>query len=269
MDSRIEVYQNKENLGIRNFGKLLEFVKNKYYMFCDQDDIWLENKVEDTYKKLVDEKADLVFTDLEVVDENLNTISKSFNRLKNIYRKITKFEDIRRVYLYNVVTGCTMLSKSKYIKDILPLPNNKDILYDHYIPLVVYLRGGKVVYLDKPTIKYRQHLNNQVGAKKYTSSLRDYDSIRNHLINVKVSIFGTYVSVNHIFPKNMQEKNKKYLEYFNSLNDIKNISFKNFKLYFQIYKNETLQYKLFYFFMFHVPCVCKVGYKIVSIFKKK
>ena len=48
-------------------------------MLSDQDDYWLPEKVEKTFNRLKETNADLVFTDLEVVDENLKTIYQSFN----------------------------------------------------------------------------------------------------------------------------------------------------------------------------------------------
>ena len=41
-------------------------------MLSDQDDFWLPNKVEKSYEKITSEKLDLVCSDLEVVDKNLN-----------------------------------------------------------------------------------------------------------------------------------------------------------------------------------------------------
>lgn len=267
-DKRIEVYKNKTNLGvIKNFEFLLSKVKNKYYMFSDQDDVWIDNKIELTYKKIIEEKAELVFTDLEIVDDKLNIISNSFNRYKKLYRKIKKFNDIRQVYLYNVVTGCTIMSTYQYINEFLPLCKNNNILHDHYIPLCIYLLGGKIVYLDIPTIKYRQHGNNEVGVKRFVDKLDSYEKIRSHLIDVKISLFSTYVEMKKYFSNEMMKKNERYLQYFKSLKKIKNIDLKNTRVYFEIYKNETITYKILYYFIFHIPIVGKLGYKIVSFIK--
>ena len=81
-DKRIKVYYQKENLGyIKNFEFLLKKIENEIYMLSDQDDVWLPQKVEKSYELLKKENADLVFGDLEVVDENLNTIYPSFGDL--------------------------------------------------------------------------------------------------------------------------------------------------------------------------------------------
>ena len=90
-DSRITVYNQEENIGsTNNFEFLLTKVQNDYYMLSDQDDIWEKEKIEKSVKKIKETNADLVFSDLAVVDENLNIINESFCKLKNIYSKIKK-----------------------------------------------------------------------------------------------------------------------------------------------------------------------------------
>ena len=92
-------------------------------MLADQDDVWLPEKIEKTVEALNKENADLVFGDLKVVDKNLNTIYDSFAKYMLLDRKIKKYIGNQKLnYLYKCVTGCTMLSKKKFIKEILPLP---------------------------------------------------------------------------------------------------------------------------------------------------
>ena len=65
---------------------LLEYVyslnKHDIYMFSDQDDFWLENKVEITVNRYNEvsnkEQPILIHTDLNVVDSKLELINKSF-----------------------------------------------------------------------------------------------------------------------------------------------------------------------------------------------
>ena len=77
--------------------------------------------------------ADLVFGDLKVVDKDLNTIYPSFGDFMKLNRKIKKCIDSYKVnYLYNCVTGCTILAKSSTITNILPLPHSsKYVVHDH------------------------------------------------------------------------------------------------------------------------------------------
>ena len=91
-DSRVIVYKQEQNQGyVKNFEFLLKKVESDYYMLADQDDVWLPEKVEKSLQKLKAENADLVFGDLEVVDQNLKTIHPSFNDLMLLSRKIQKY----------------------------------------------------------------------------------------------------------------------------------------------------------------------------------
>ena len=88
-DERIKLYIQPKNLGYnKNFEFLLKKVSNELYMLSDQDDVWEKEKIEKSVAKLEKENLDLVFGDLEVVDENLKTIYKSFNKYMKIDRKM-------------------------------------------------------------------------------------------------------------------------------------------------------------------------------------
>lgn len=66
-----------------NFMSLLNIVESQYYMFCDQDDIWLPNKIVISLNKIKEEENKhkdtpiIVHTDRTHVDSQLNTICKS------------------------------------------------------------------------------------------------------------------------------------------------------------------------------------------------
>ena len=84
-DDRVKVFYQEKNLGyVRNFEFLLKKIENDLYMLSDQDDVWKKEKIEKSVEKLENEGLDLVFGDLEVVDENLNTIYESFDKYMKI-----------------------------------------------------------------------------------------------------------------------------------------------------------------------------------------
>lgn len=158
-DNRIVLYLQPSNLGVvKNIEFLFNKVESKYYMLADQDDYWLPEKVEKSFETLVKNNADLVFGDLEVVDENLNTIYPSFCDYMFLNRKIKKcIDDYRVNYLYNCVTGCTVLAKSDFLEKVLPLPtNSKMVIHDYWIG-IIYALSGKLAYMEEKYIKYRQH----------------------------------------------------------------------------------------------------------------
>lgn len=145
---------------------LLEHVDADYYMFCDQDDYWLPNKIEISYIKICELESQhkqtpiIVHTDLEVVDENLKTISPSLWE----YSKLTKIINKQSLYMiYNTVTGCTMIFNNK-VKDLIFPISPLLLMHDSWITQIVVFNNGIVYPIHKQLIKYRQHGNNVLGA---------------------------------------------------------------------------------------------------------
>lgn len=274
-DERIEVHYHKKNQGyIKNFEYLLKQVKNDIYMLSDQDDVWLPEKVEKSYETLIKNDADLAFGDLEVVDENLNTIYESFNKFMLLDRKIKKYINSYKVnYLYNCVTGCTLISKSKWIKEIVPIPtDSKYLIHDHWMGLIVAL-NGKLVYMPERYIKYRQHGNNQVGTEKVSHGFNKLEQVRELFINVKLGVLGTYVKHNEKFPKEIQKINNEGYEYFKMIENKKNFNFRKWGVFHKLYKTETFMYYIENFAIMNLPLLAKgifkLRYMILKILKKR
>ncbi|MBO6232725.1 MAG: glycosyltransferase family 2 protein [Clostridia bacterium] len=269
-DSRIKLYLQQENLGVvKNIEFLLKQVENPLYMLADQDDYWLPEKIEKSVEKLNNENADLVFGDLEVVDQNLKAIYPSFGDFMLLNRKINKYIDSYKVnYLYNCVTGCTLISKKEFIKYILPLPtNSKFVIHDHWIGLMVSL-NGKLAYMPEKYIKYRQHGNNQVGTNKISHGFTRLEQVREHFINVKLGVFGTYVDNKERFPKDIQELNERAYKYFKMLETKKNINFKGWTTFHELYKTEKLMYYLENFMIMNMPVLVKPVFGLRRKIKK-
>lgn len=154
---------NSENLGItESFMRLLARVNADYYMFSDQDDYWEKDKISATLTKMqLSEKNNLpicVHTDLTIVNANLKG-----NTLLN--GPDYSWSSFRRLLFANCVTGCTMMINQS-LKNLIDF-NNQQIkniyLHDWWIALIA-AAFGKVVYLNRSTILYRQHENNVVGS---------------------------------------------------------------------------------------------------------
>lgn len=275
-DKRIQLFFQKDNLGyIGNFEFLLTKVENEIFMLSDQDDVWKEDKIQKTYEKCQTEQADLVFTDLEVVDEQLKTIYPSFNDYMLLTRKIKKYyKDYRMQYLYNCVTGCTLLSKKKWIPDMLPLPKeSKYVVHDLWIALTVMLKGGKVTYLDEKTIYYRQHGNNQIGTEKTSHKFKTLEEVRNLFLQVKIELFTAYVNYPQNFPDFLQKQNQEALAYFKQLKTVKYMSIKGWGIFHRLYKTETIKYYLLQFCIMNLPVIAKIlfaiRYKVLKCLGKR
>lgn len=274
-DNRIKLYIQSQNLGVvKNIEFLLENVENELYMLSDQDDVWLPEKIEMSIKTLRENNADLVFGDLEVVDKDLEMIYPSFGDFMLLNRKISKYIDSYKVnYLYNCVTGCTMLSKKEFIEKILPLPKkSKYLIHDHWIGLIVAL-NGKLVYMPEKYIKYRQHGNNEVGTKKISHEMTNLEEIRELFINVKLGVFGSYVENNEKFPEELQKLNKQALDYFLMLKNKKNFNFRKWNVFHKLYKTEKFMYYIESFIIMNMPLIgkkiFKIRYSILKTLKKR
>ena len=263
-DKRVILNLQKERLGvINNFEFLLKQVKSNFYMFSDQDDFWLPNKVEKMMERQKQENADLVFGDLEVVNEKLETMYPSYGDYMLLNRKIKKcINSYEYNYLYNCVTGCTILGKTSMLDKILPLPNtSKYVLHDHWIGIITGIYG-KVAYVEETYIKYRQHGNNQVGTDKISHKFKKFSDVRELFLKIKIEIFQTFVDNNDRFPKEIQERNTKALNYFKMLKNKKYFNFKNWNIFYDLYKNETFKYYIENFMVFNMPLLSSGIFKV-------
>lgn len=267
-DNRIILFFQDENLGVvKNFEFLLEKVENEYFMFSDQDDFWYDEKIEQSLKKMKESDADLVYTDLEVVDSNLKLINKSFWDLKSLRYKIEKYNNFEAIYLNNFVTGCTILCKKSWISKVLPIPkNSKYILHDYWFSIIVS-SNGKIEYIDKPLIKYRQHYNNSVGTKTVSETLDKLEDIRNLFLEVKLDHFKVFVENSNKFNKEINKLSEKSLEYFKILEKTRYINLSKIGMFFKLYKYETNSYKMKNLLILHFPILAKIIFKFT--YKKR
>ncbi|WP_018616005.1 glycosyltransferase family 2 protein [Segetibacter koreensis] len=164
-DKRISFLDDgRKNLGsCQNFASLIHFTREKYeyYMFCDQDDFWLPGKIKDTLvlmqevqKQQEKETPIVVYTNFLYVDRSLQVIEskKDF--------QTTKVSNLRFAHLLaqNPAYGCTMMINKQLAAIIDPIPAESEN-HDYWVALVATALG-KISYLNKQTLLYRQHNNN-------------------------------------------------------------------------------------------------------------
>ena len=172
----------KKNLGpSQSFGALIESSSAPFVALCDQDDVWLPEKLEQQMQIMLD-RTDrfgssvplLVHSDLQVCDETLNSLLDSLWRYQNI--DPLKMTDIRCLLFQNCVTGCTILMNRRLADTAAPIPESA-IMFDWWIALLAQ-QQGHIITMSAPLVKYRQHDRNTVGAKKWgliTNLIRFFD----------------------------------------------------------------------------------------------
>ena len=167
----LDAYQNAgkltwyagENLGpARSFWQLLQNAPEAdYYAFCDQDDVWLPEKLSRAVAQLQDEKAMLYCSAFIAVDAQLNPIGYHHSPLN-------RYTDYAHSLIYSTAAGCTFVfthaareAAVAYDMDVHP-----PIIHDWLLHKIVTITGGKMIFDPVGSIYYRQHGNNTIGAQK-------------------------------------------------------------------------------------------------------
>lgn len=182
-NDNIVFFEAGQNIGSkRSFLKMVEFVESAYYMFADQDDIWMPEKIQKTIDKMLALEKDcpneaiIVHTDLQLVDGDLRTIASSYWEYCNIPVDMPhKFEMLCH---FNDITGCAMMfnHKAKELSEpylYLQLPHH--VYHDVVIGLAVAKNNGIIYPLHEQTILFRRHGDNE------TDPLKKNESILHHL----------------------------------------------------------------------------------------
>lgn len=172
MDSypdKIVLITDHNRLGARgSFSKLLALSTSEYVMFCDQDDIWLSHKIRITLEKMLELEQDdldrplLVHSDLIVVGKNEEIIASSFWSYQHLNPYQNSLNDL---LIQNIVTGCTIMINENLKKLAVDIPDDA-IMHDWWLALIASLGHG-VFHIDQPTMMYRQHGSNSIGAQRY------------------------------------------------------------------------------------------------------
>ena len=149
-----------------NFVELLKSVESEYYMFCDHDDVWLPNKIELSIQKMNKiERLNypvVVHTDMIVVDHELQQIHKSFWQYSRLLPDHVSFKELA---VCNSVNGCTMLF-NRNARDLALNHIAHATMHDMLVSQTTAAMNGIISAIKQPTVLYRQHSNNVVGAHK-------------------------------------------------------------------------------------------------------
>ena len=175
-DKRIILLENnKFRNPTKNFENALLHAKGDFIILCDQDDIWLNNKIEVSLKFLI--TFDLIVSDCNIVDCDLGIISESY--LTKVKGKIGLVRNL--FFRTSPYIGCCMAFKRNVLIKALPFPKNiKD--HDFWIAMVAEA-FFKTFMIYEPLILYRRHQDNVSNTgNKSTNSLYKKFIKRTHII---------------------------------------------------------------------------------------
>jgi len=157
----------KGKLGIvSSYSVLMKEADSDYIAFCDQDDIWLESKLEVFFSRmkslegLYPNTPIIVHSDMTIVDKNLNTLADSFWQSMYLDPEMKSYDFF---LTSNNVTACAMMFNRHLRNSIGNIPKEA-AMHDWWLGLYTSC-FGVIDYIKQQTVLYRQHSNNIVGAK--------------------------------------------------------------------------------------------------------
>lgn len=215
IDDRIVLVEDNIRFGnpAKNFLYLLQYSSADYIMFCDQDDIWLENKIEKMLNRISEknnERLQAVFSKAHLYDAESGRIYG-----KESLASPRTLNDL--LFLNGGVLGCTIMVNNK-ILPFLKVPPKQVAMHDHLICLIA-ATFGEVDIIDEKLMLYRQHNKNVTGnqagsfAKKtltffnknlsvidrnhYEATISFFEQYKEYISNNSIKIITAYIK----FPK--------------------------------------------------------------------
>jgi Glycosyltransferases involved in cell wall biogenesis len=233
---KIHVSQNKINLGVTlNFLSALSRTTMDYIMFCDQDDVWMKQKITLTLKRMRHMEAQIgkenplaVFTDACVVDQDLNEINRSFFRTGHLNPQKT---DLSHILMENKLIGCTVMMNAA-LRRILQsnrLPESARY-HDWWIALIA-ASFGKIGFINEATLYYRQHEDNVVGGAGFCDYMKNrLKSLKNQkeAIRKLERQAGEFID---IYGEILSDQNREIIQTFSNLDELSFLKKKKTWLY--------------------------------------
>ena len=189
---------NEQNCGSNEtFSRLVTDCNEPYIAFCDQDDVWNPDKLENTVRLF--EKSELhptaVCANVSIIDGEGNPIAESIDKHRRRH-VFLRGNDIAPCLIYrNFVMGCTMLMERERALSYLPFP--KEVVHDHYLAFRA-AADGALDFLAAPQMRYRIYGGNQTGVMTGVRSKEDYRRRRIDVFEARVRCFSKSVTLDEL-----------------------------------------------------------------------
>lgn len=162
--NKLTWYQGPNKGPAKSFWELLRTSKEAdYYAFCDQDDIWFQNKLSRSIKQLqtVQEQNQplLYCSSVTPVDKDMRELNHG--RKRNIQKKYT---DFAHSLIYSIAPGCTFVfnNQARKVMQKYDIEKNFELIHDWLAHKIISMLGT-MIYDDYPGLYYRQHGTNVIG----------------------------------------------------------------------------------------------------------
>lgn len=172
-EGRLRWYRG-ENLGPAGsfFDLMAAAPRSDWYAFCDQDDLWLPDKLSRALEMLGDDEPGrpaLYYGRPKLVDAQLHP-------LPSTPRALETMTTLGAALVASNATGCTMVFNRALLSILVSRPPEWVFMHDDWAHKVCLLAGGRLVFDPEVPILYRQHGGNCIG-----TSVSDLEKLRGHL----------------------------------------------------------------------------------------
>ncbi len=161
-DNRIRLFQGPGQGIKKNVEHLLKNARGRYIFLADQDDIWLDGKVEKVLRAFEQQKASVVIHDARVFagEKESGIQMESFFAFRNAGAGVVK-NMIKNSYI-----GCCMAFRRELLSMILPIPAQIE-MHDQWIGVLGDYYAGKSYFLREALLLYRRHGANNSAMDHY------------------------------------------------------------------------------------------------------
>lgn len=160
------IRRHRPALGVKdNFSDAIASTTGDVILLCDQDDVWARDKVERLVHHL--DEVELVHTDAVLIDSDgapLGTTLLGELRVSAWERRNLESGDALAVLLKrNLVTGATAAVRGDFARAAMPVPEGW--IHDEWLGMLAAI-DRSLRLLPEALTSYRQHANNQIGARR-------------------------------------------------------------------------------------------------------
>ena len=139
-----------------------------YYMFCDQDDVWDDDKIERMLHAFIntDESIPkLIYGDMRVMNAEEQVVIGSVVREQGLF-----YKNAASLFFSHIIYGCNLMMNKAAFYSVPVIDTNADIVsilsHDNLYAKFAGVRG-RVQYLDVPLMTYRRHGGNVTAKHQY------------------------------------------------------------------------------------------------------
>lgn len=186
-DKRVKLFVDGRNLrpGLSFLTLLSKVISEEpvyeYYSFADQDDVWLEEKLDAAVKSINDADKPILYCSNQIIFHDGKQEGCKFLKQPKI--------SLMRSVSVNDFYGCTMVFNRKMgeLVDSTKKPSDYFLLkrnHDAWFMLLALIKG-EVIYDNNAYIKYRIHNHNTVGLNKMTFVQRLNRFLKNGVRNLR------------------------------------------------------------------------------------